>query len=87
MRPPLAVEETRLGGKAMMYTHAIAVVLVAGNGLIDKMELETSIPKSDRNWLAQYQLDLASKNTRVEHDLYLLEILRQWMQHRHRITA
>ena len=71
----------------MTYTNAVAVVMVEANKLIDKLELETSIPKSDRNFLAAYQTKLTSASTRKDEDLHFLDVFSVWMIQRHRITA
>ena len=71
----------------MTFSHAIAGVLVAGSGLIDQLELCTEIPKSEREFLAVFQAKLGSKSTRKDEDHHFLQILTDWMIHRHRITA
>lgn len=71
----------------MTYTNAVAVALIAGDGVIDKLELETSIPKSDRTFLGTYQTKLGSKSTRKDEDRRFLHILEVWMIQRHKITA
>jgi hypothetical protein len=71
----------------MTYTNAVAVALVAGNGVIDKLELETSIPKTQRTKLAAYQAKLAVKSTTKSEDKIFLNILTQFMILRHKITA
>jgi len=65
----------------MHKDNAVAVVLIAADGVIDKLELDTQICISDRNFLAMYQTGLATKNSRPAHDLRFADILKRWMQH------
>lgn len=62
----------------MLNTNAVAVVMVEANKLIDKLELETGIPKGDRTFLAAYQTKLAAGPTRKDEDLRFLSIFRRW---------
>jgi len=71
----------------MTYTNAVAVALIAGDGVIDKLELETSIPVSDRDFLAAYQTKLGSASSRPSEDERFCKLLTDWMLRRHRITA
>jgi len=71
----------------MTYTNAVAVALIAGNGVIDKLELETIIPVTHRTFLATYQAKLASKSTTKSEDRRFLNVLQVWMIQRHKITA
>ena len=72
----------------MHCDNAIAAVLIAEDGLIDKLELDERICISDRNFLAMYQVGLtgtaeplvAAKNSRPAHDLRFADILKRWMQ-------
>ena len=66
-------------------TNAVAIARVAGNGVIDKLELETSLPLSDRTWLGVYQAKLAAGFTRVDEDQNLLRILLMWVTHLHKM--
>ena len=68
----------------MLNTNAVAVALVAGNGVIDKLELETSIPVSDRTFLGVYQTKLAAGLTRKDEDARVIEIFRVWAIQRHK---
>jgi len=68
----------------MENTNAVAVALVAADGVIDKLELETSIPKSDRTYLGAYQTKLAAGLTRKDEDARVIEIFRVWAIHRHK---
>lgn len=72
----------------MTHTNAVAGAFVAADGVIDKLELETSIPKSSRDTLAAYQAKLAGGvSTRKDEDRKMLNILSTWMLMRHKITA
>ena len=71
----------------MTYTNAVCVALIAGNGVIDKLELETNIPVTHRTFLGTYQAKLASKSTNKSEDRRFLHILEVWMVQRHKITA
>lgn len=71
----------------MTYTNAVAAAFIAENGVIDKLEDETSIPKSDRDFLAALQTKLGSTSSRPSEDERLCKILTDWMLRRHRITA
>jgi len=71
----------------MTYTNAVAVALIAGNGVIDKLELETIVPVTHRTFLATYQTKLAAKSTTKSEDRRFLAILQVWMIQRHKITA
>jgi hypothetical protein len=72
----------------MTYTNAVAVALIASNGVIDKLELETIVPVSHRTFLANYQAKLAAnKSTTKTEDRRFLAILQVWMIQRHKITA
>ncbi len=68
----------------MKNTNAVAVALCAGNGVIDKLELETSIPLGDRTWLGVYQAKLGSEFTRVDEDQNLIRILQMFVTHLHK---
>ena len=68
----------------MLNTNAVAVAFVAGNGVIDKLELELTIPISDRTFLAAYQVKLAAGVTRKDEDARAIEIFRVWAIHRHK---
>jgi hypothetical protein len=71
----------------MTYTNAVCVAHCAVDGPIDKLELETNIPKTHRTFLATYQAKLASKSTTKSEDRRYLHILSVWMIQRHKITA
>lgn len=71
----------------MTYTNAVAVALVTTNMTLDKLILETSIPKSDRDFLSAYKTKLTSASTRKDEDSRFLDIFTTWAIHRHRITA
>lgn len=72
----------------MTHTNAVAVAIVAADGLIDKLELETNIPVTHRTVLATYQAKLAGgKSTTKTEDRRFLHILDVWMIQRHKITA
>lgn len=72
----------------MTHTNAVAVALVAADGVIDKLELETSIPQTQRTKLAAYQAKLAGgKSTTKSEDKVFLNILQQFVILRHKITA
>ena len=68
----------------MLNSNAVAVALVVGDGVIDKLELETIIPKSERIWLGVYQAKLAAGPTRKDEDDRVLGIFRTWAIHRHK---
>lgn len=68
----------------MLNTNAVAVALVAEDGVIDKLELETKIPQGDRGFLTLYQAKLAAGPTRIDEDLLFLKIFTEWAQHRHK---
>lgn len=71
----------------MNYDNAIAEVMLETDKLIDKLELETSIPKSDRDFLAAYQAQLvADVSTSKAQDGRFCDIFKTWMIMRHRIT-
>jgi len=71
----------------MNYDNAVAEVMLESDKLIDKLELETSIPKSDRDFLAAYQAKLvANKSTNKSEDARFCDIFKTWMIQRHRIT-
>ncbi len=69
----------------MKHTNAVAIALCAGNGVIDKLELETSIPLGDRTWLGVYQAKLGAEFTRVDEDQNLMRILLMWVTHLHKM--
>jgi len=69
------------------FTNAVCVALIAGNGVIDKLELETNIPVTHRTFLATYQAKLAAKSTTKSEDRRFLHVLEVWMIQRHKITA
>lgn len=71
----------------MTFTNAVCEAFCAVDGVIDKLELELGIPVSDREFLAMYQTQLATKSTRKDLDKHFLNILNVWMIQRHRITA
>ncbi|HUV12029.1 MAG TPA: hypothetical protein VMY18_00230, partial [Acidobacteriota bacterium] len=62
----------------MLDTNAVAVALVAGNGVVDKLELETGLPKSDTTFLGVYQAKLAAGPTRKDEDMHFIKILTRW---------
>ena len=68
----------------MKNTNAVAVALVVGDGVIDKLELETSIPVSDRTFMGVYQTKLSAGITRKDEDARFIEIFRVWAIHRHK---
>jgi len=68
----------------MLNTNAVAVALCAADGVIDKLELETSIPVSERTWLGTYQTKLGSAPTRKDEDMHLVKILQIWALNRHK---
>lgn len=68
----------------MLNTNAVAVALVAVDGPIDKLELETIIPASDRAWLAVYQAKLAAGPTRKDEDMRFARLLERWAVHMHK---
>lgn len=68
----------------MNNSNLVAVALCAGNGVIDKLELETSITISDREFLAAYQAKLAAKPTRRDEDMRFMEIITRWALHLHK---
>ena len=68
----------------MLNTNAVAVAFVAGNGVIDKLELETSISISDRTFLGVYQTKLGAGLTRKDEDARAIEIFRVWAIHQHK---
>ena len=71
----------------MNYDNAVAEVMLENDKLIDKLELETSIPKSDRDFLAAYQATLvANVSTRKSDDGRFCDIFKTWMIQRHRNT-
>lgn len=71
----------------MNYDDALAVVMIASNGFIDKLELKTSLQKSDRDFLAAYQAKLAAnKSTAPREDARVFDLAKQWAVMRHRIT-
>jgi hypothetical protein len=50
----------------------------------DKLELETTIPKGDRTFLANYQAKLAAGPTRKDEDELFFKIFREWGMFRHK---
>ncbi len=62
----------------MKNDNAVAVALVAGDGVIDKLELETGIPLGDRTFLASYQAKLGAAPTRIDEDMLLISIFKNW---------
>jgi|GEM_PF-1829968 len=71
----------------MNYDNAVAEVMLEDNKLIDKLELETCIPKSDRDFLAAYQAVLVSNvSTKKSDDARFCDIFKTWMIQRHRNT-
>ncbi len=68
----------------MKNDNAVAVALVAGDGVIDKLELETSIPLGDRTWLGVYQTKLGAGFTRIDEDQNLVRIFEMWVTHLHK---
>ena len=71
----------------MNYDNQVAEVMLENAKLIDKLELETSIPKSDRDFLAAYQATLvANVSTRKSDDGRFCDIFKTWMIRRHRNT-
>lgn len=74
----------REGVRDMLDTNAVAVVMVEAAKLIDKLELEHSIPLGDRTFLAAYQAKLAAGPTRKDEDELFLKIFREWAIFRHK---
>jgi len=71
----------------MNYDNQVAEVMLEDNKLLDKLELETSIPVSDREFLAAYQATLvANVSTRKSDDGLFCDIFKTWMIQRHRNT-
>jgi len=68
----------------MLNTNDVAGALVAENGPIDKLELETGIAKSDRTWLGVYQAKLAAGPTRKDEDMRFLKLFMRWALHIHK---
>lgn len=68
----------------MDYTNAVAEVIVEADKLIDKLELETGIPKSDRDFLAAYQTKLDSANTSRAEDIRFIQIFENWVMNIHK---
>jgi hypothetical protein len=72
----------------MTYTNAVAVAYIATNGVIDKLVLETKIPKTHRTFLTNWKAKLAAnKSTTKSEDRRMLYIQGVWMIQRHKITA
>lgn len=70
----------------MTYTNSIAQKLVEANGLIDLLELDTSITKTHRDQLAAYQAKLLVKSTSKTDDRRFLHYFTTWLL-RQKITA
>ncbi|MCU0521335.1 MAG: hypothetical protein MUF84_11665 [Anaerolineae bacterium] len=71
----------------MNYDNQVAEVMLETAKLIDKLELETGIPKSDRDFLAAYQAKLvADKSTSKDEDGRFCRIFTNWMMNIHKIT-
>ncbi len=62
----------------MDNSNAVAVVMVEGDKLIDKLELETGIPQGDRQFLAAYQTKLGAGFTRKDEDMLFISIFKNW---------
>ena len=72
----------------MTHDNAVAVAIVAADSLIDKLELETSIPKSDRDFLAAYQAKVSGgTSSSKDEDRRMIKIFEVWALQRHRITG
>lgn len=71
----------------MTFGNAVLTTFTATNGVLDKLILETSIPKSDRDILSAYKAKGAAMSTRKDEDSRVLDILTTWAIQRHRITA
>lgn len=68
----------------MKNTNAVAIVMVEGNKLLDKLILETSISVSERTWLGVYKTKLGSAFTRKDEDMRFIEIFSRWALHLHK---
>jgi len=62
----------------MVNTDAVAVVLVAANGVIDKMEASTYVfGAEDLKFLAAYQAHLAaSRTSQTEDEMFINKLVR-----------
>lgn len=67
----------------MKNDSAIAQKLVETNGLLDKLILETAIPKSDRDFLTQYKITLSSQMTSKLDDQRFHSIFGRWITFYH----
>lgn len=71
----------------MVYDNQVAVVMIEAAKFIDKLELETGIPKSQRDFLAAWQAKLAAnKSTSKDEDRKLCWIFQNWILNIHKIT-
>jgi hypothetical protein len=68
----------------MLDSNAVAGALVSANSVIDKLELETGIAKSERDFLADYQSKLGAGPTRKDEDMHFLRIFKRWALHIHK---
>ena len=64
----------------MKTADAVLVALIAGDGVIDKLELALAIPKSDRDFLAAYQTKAGAGNTRIDEDVHVADIYKRYVQ-------
>jgi len=63
----------------MNNSNAVAVVMVAANQFIDKLELEVkTFGKEDLKFLAKYQAKLASARTTQSDDMYMMGLVSRW---------
>lgn len=63
----------------MVNTDAVAVDLVAVNGVIDDMEASTYVfGAEDKKFLAKYQAKLASARTSQSEDFYFLGLFNKY---------
>ena len=63
----------------MSNTDAVAVALVAADGVIDKMELDERLSSTDHAALAEYQANLAAGPTSRRQDINFLRILEKFI--------
>ncbi len=68
----------------MLNSNAVAVVMVEGDKLIDKLILETGIPQGDRTFLGVYKAKLAAGPTRKDEDMLFIDIFKRWSLHIHK---
>jgi hypothetical protein len=63
----------------MSNSDAVAVDLVASNGVIDDIEASTDVVgHEDKVFLAAYQVKLASGRTNLSEDMYFLSIFNRY---------